>query len=191
MTAKDEAKLRESYPLIDLTPITRKADRSRTRIFITVPHLGGGSSKIEWIRTGLISMSQRERREGWELISYLQEGATDVEHDSAYALTMSLFDVHFDSVDYNKTVILARVDMDEDPQFGRTFRVPPPGYNPLTHPEASMCEGKKYCKQGKPHIIVPHGHYCPKFDPALYKRVAGKKLEIHISPVYEKEEEEI
>ena len=109
----------------------------------------------------------------WVFDSYLSEGATDFEHDSAFALRMGLVGVEFRSVYYGHSEIIAVID----PQGFDDFCVPPVGYNPMKDPDAVQCEDAM-CKKHEPHIIVPEGNYTPPRSADLFKMVRGRFVEI-------------
>jgi len=174
----------------DLRNITRRSDRLKTVVRI---HLNW-ETKRDWLVLGETQIRAQKDGGGdgrWRLEAYLGKGVTDFEHDSAYAVRLPLIGLQLGplAVSYHRTELFAWVDPNEDPAFSPDFRVPRPGYNPMTHPDIHVCKTKG-CLEDNPkgHIIVPQGFYVPPFDAELYEAVRGKKVEISIGPVYEKDE---
>lgn len=168
--------------LTDLSGITRNSHKLLTTV--TIEDGDMMRDRIEWLRLGQARVRHaRDRHDGrWVLEAYLDKGATDFEEDSAYAIRLPLIGATFEGVDYHTTNLLAWVD----PNAGGPhpeFHVPTPGYNPLKHPDTTVC---KRCKPH--HPIVPTGMYVPPFDPDLYALVAGKKVSIHVGPRHEGDE---
>ena len=166
----------------DLRSITRDSDRVVTRVFFERTH---NQSEFTWLIFGQTQVrTSRDRPDGrWRLDARMGNGATDFEHDSAYAISLPLVGLQFLRVDYHQTELVAWVD----PNCGQTqtdFHVPRPGYNPMIHKDAYLCKEKK-CQR---HPIVPEGLWTPPFDPELYKLVRGKKVVIHIGPVIPEKE---
>jgi hypothetical protein len=159
------------FPFSDLRAVTRESERYLTRVKLYHDHF---RSK-EWFIMGQARLTKQARENGpsrWTFDAYLAEGATDFEHDSAYAIRMGLIGVEFKSIYYGHTEVVAVIDpIDFD-----GFCVPPPGYNPMKLPDAEKCEDD-HCK-GEPHIIVPEGHYVPPNDAELFKKVRGRFIEI-------------
>lgn len=149
-------------------------------------------SATPWLWLGESSLLRPGNGTGhvWWLKSYLgpraglPEGVpTDREHDSAYACRLPLIGVEMESIQYHHTVVVAWIDPDNP----EDFRVPLPGYDPRTHPEAVLCEDPDCLKMpteegGGPHIIVPEGFYCPPFHDDLYRAVRGQRVEITFFP---------
>jgi hypothetical protein len=163
------------FPLIDLRPITREPDRYQTVVKLFHGHF---RSK-RWLILGQARLQRHGRSHGpslWIFDSYLTEGVTDFEHDSAFALRMGLIGVEFRGILYGHTEVQAIID----PQDRDGFHVPQPGYNPMELPDAEQCDGGKHCKWGdkEPHVIVPEGNYVPPSDRELYRKVRGRFVEI-------------
>lgn len=165
--------------LTDLTGITRDNKRVRTTVYL---HENNYGDKIPWLIFGQAEV-RNEERICW-LDARMTEGVSDFEHDSAHALRLPLIGLKFEQVWYHTTYITAWVD----PNNPDGFHVPRPGYNPMKHPDAEVCEAD-YC--GEPHPIVPQGYYVPPFDKELYEAVKGKKIEIIIGLVNETKDEAV
>lgn len=165
----------------DLREITRNASIAHTKIYLTRRDEEGYKKQVLWLEFG--ELSRIWQREGKTLIgAYLVEGATDFEHDSAYALRLPLIGMQFQDIHYHATTFVAWVD----PDGADEFRVPRPGYNPLRHPKAIRC-GDGHCVDD-PHVIVPEGFYAgAPFDPELFRAVAGLQVEIQVGVVQPKE----
>ena len=169
-------------PLTDLRSITRDSKRCETRVILQLDW----RTKSEWLVFGQAQLrAQRESQPDgrFRLEARMTEGVTDFEHDSAYALKLPLIGVQFSSmlVHYHQTHLIGWVDPDAEDM---DFMVPNPGYNPMKHKDAHVCKDKSCLKENpKGHIIVPQGFYVPPPNPALYKLVRGKRVEIIIGLV--------
>ena len=139
-------------------------------------------SHFEWLRFSQCSIRRFERhdREVWQVSSYLLN-ATDFEHDPARVLSFEVVGLKYTGTDYGRTSVSAWIKSDsvED------FRVPPPDYNPLTHKDVEKCKGKRYCKRGEPHLILPEGFYLPKPNVELFEQVRGSFIELTTGQVDE------
>jgi hypothetical protein len=170
----------------DLREITRNPKLCLTEVYV---QLGWDiQTRIKWLICGQSRLvPQRDRRDGrWRLEAYLPEGVTDFEHDSGYAFKLPLIGIEFEEVDYHITSFHGWIDPSN---YREDFRVPRPGYNPMKHPQAQKCKPSQYC-EGK-HVIVPEGFWAgPPTDIELWEAVQGKRVQIHISPVYPPEENE-
>ena len=152
--------------LTDLTDITRNSKIAKTTVYLQDRY----GNKVPWLILGEVEV-RNEGKICW-LSAYLTEGVSDFEHDSAHAVRLPLIGLKLDHVWYHTTYITAWID----PNDSESFHVPKPGYNPMKHPEACMCEAD-YCE---PHMMVPPGYYVPPHDAELYEAVKGKKIEISI-----------
>lgn len=161
--------------LTDLTAITRRADRCLTIVHIQIDW----QMRIEWLKFGEAQIRLDDKARTAELMAYLNGGATDFEHDSAYALSLPLIGLSWSSLHYHRATFTAWIPPDEC----SNFRVPRPGYDPFSLRGTTAC---KRCDTH--HPIVPEGHYTPPLDRELYKLVAGKAVEINIGPVIDPEE---
>ena len=181
----------------DLRSIGRYSDRLETVVTVNVGDWMDRKS-VEWLRLGAASLQRIEnhrRPNSWYLSAHLGSGpdagvegmATDFEHDSAYACRMPLIGLELEMVRDHSLFAAAWVD----PDALDDFKVPLPGYNPLAHPKAFVCEAKRCIEgsEGEKHIIVPEGHYMPETNPELYELVRGKRVEIYMRPVYPGEQE--
>jgi hypothetical protein len=172
----------------DLRKITRHSNLCLTVVYIQDDSDNSTRPRFTWITCGQSCLvTYRDHPDGrWVLKAYLSGGATDFEHDSAYAFRLPLVGVQFEGVDYQQTRLNAWVDPTLRSEFELTsFRVPRPGYNPMKHPDAVKCKDKR-C--GGKHIIVPEGFYAgAPFDSELYNHVKGRQVNILISPVVKNE----
>ena len=166
--------------LVDLRAITRNSDKLTTRIYLCDEFHTG---QRLWMTLGECKLMRPIERSPmrWWLAAYLTGGATDFEHDSAYALRLPLLALHFDMWEMGQAWFYAIID----PNDADAFRVPPPGYNPMGHKESYTCE-EGHCKK-EPHIVVPEGLYVPPHDPKLYSKVACRPVLITIGVTHEKE----
>ena len=156
--------------LTDLRSITRRSDKCVTHVDL---YDRKECRLTPWLIFGEAQMRIDEPRYGGRIVwleSYLASGVTDFEHDSAYALRLSLVGLEFRDIAYHYARFNAIIDPDGD-----NFHVPMPGYNPMQEKGALMCED---CKE--PHIIVPEGFYVPRFNRELYAAVKGMTVEISI-----------
>lgn len=161
----------------DLRSITRD---SRTQRTVVTVHLDW-QTRATWLVFGQGRLRFFEKKHTWQLAAFLKDGASDFEHDSAFALQLPLIGLQFEGTEYHQSTFVAWVDPNGDEPF-QDFRVPRPGYNPMKHKDAILCR-KGRCKE-EPHIMVPEGFYVPKYDPELYRAVRGKKVEISIGPAF-------
>jgi hypothetical protein len=157
---------------VDLRPITRESDRYQTVVRI----YRDGFRHKRWIVLGQAALERRgdgfDKPLRWDFEAYLTEGVTDFEHDSARAIRIPLIAVEFKHVWYGHAEFNAVID----PMNGRGFHVPPPGYNPMELPETRQCTHPE-CKD-EPHLVVPEGHYVPPTNEELFKKVAGRYVQI-------------
>lgn len=161
----------------DLREVTRDAARCLTTVFVEPDW--DSANRYKWLVFGaaILRPARDGRSDGrWKLQAHLTEGATDFEHSSGYALGLPLIGVQFESVEAHQTRLFGWVDPDD----ADGFHVPRPGYNPMKHPKAKMCEGGRDCRRGEKHIILPDGMWYPPIDVELYRAVRGKKVEIRI-----------
>lgn len=161
----------------DLRPITRSSDRLVTRVQLNIDF-----NKSDWLLFGMSDLRFHENLKQWSLQAYLDGGATDFEHDSAYAIRLPLVGLHFDSLFYHQPRFTAWVDATNP----RDFNVPTAGYDPRKMEGAHRC---KTCTGKESHVIVPEDFYVPPFDPALFNMVKGQRVEITIGFVSEEDEE--
>lgn len=139
-----------------------------------------------WLLFGEANIRVDGRESTAWIEAHLSGNACDAEHDTAWAFKLPVIGLSLGKmgVHYSKTYFNAWVDPDAE----RYFHVPRPGYNPMKHPKASICDGvydikkHKYCKWNdkKKHVIIPEGFYVPPFDRELYEAVKGKRIEIVI-----------
>jgi len=164
---------RNSVEHLDLRNIARKgAWCSEIEIFF------GRDEEVNeirqtWITAGLIAVRTETGSYGSgtrvDITARMVEGATDDEHDSGYAFTLPLIGFKFlHAFGYGAVVFEGFVDPNLDGYSISNFRVPSAGYDPITGGEVcTECE--------EPHPIVP---YLPEENVELYKRVAGKRVEV-------------
>ena len=160
-----------SITKIDLRPICRNADK--VDCLVTMRE---GGREQEWLHLGAVSLTERGI-----LNARMDKGATDFEHDSAYACCLPLIGVKMEYIDSHVTILTAWINPQHEP-FSPEFNVPPADYNPMEHPDTVMCD---QCEE--PHPIVPEGFYTPPFDEELFEAVRGKKVTIYIGPVWPEE----
>lgn len=169
----------------DLRAITRNP-RAHTQIYIARRDAEGRRDRKLWLEFGELSRIWRREDDGRVLLgTYLGFGATDFEHNSAYVLRLPVIGMQFADLRYHMTIFNAWVDPDGQDEF----RVPSPGYNPLTHPKAMRCDPCPY--NDPPHTIVPEGLYGgAPFNPELFRAVAGCPIQIHIGVRRDEEEDQ-
>lgn len=169
---------------VDLRGITRDSDTQRTTVYLGDRY---GRNENEWIICGSARLRFHDNKKQWMLAAYLNGGATDFEHDSAYALQLPLIGVIFNGCEYNHVDLTAWVDPDAVDGSWTDFHVPTSSdYNPMKHEDAMTCTEHESCKE-EPHIIVPEGFYVPPYDRDLYKKVFGKRVMIRIGPAYKED----
>jgi len=153
-----------------------------TRVFLIPERF---ENPVEWLVLGQATLrndhNSNDKVNRWELRSYLN-GATDFEHDSAYTLVLPLMGVEFKGVEYHTTEVTGIIPVDCLTEFGESFHVPLPGYNPLKHPKTEPCQ---HCERNhrEPHVIVPEDLYTPPVNRELYELVKGREVLIRFSPV--------
>lgn len=168
--------------LLDLRSITRHSDKVETRVQIVESPWEG--KRHNWIICGETRL-RVDRPSGLgtvptcTLSAYLSEGVTDCEHDSAHAFSLPLIGLHFDGIEMGRVWLGAIVN----PHDADSFHVPDPGYNPMEHPDAMLCE----YEQCEPHIIVPQGFYVPPTNHKLFHKVAGRQVQICFGTKYDKD----
>lgn len=169
------------YPLIDLTAI------SRSKRVTTGVKIFDGYDGFPWLKFGEFDLTYVENKKFHRLDARMGRGATDFEHDSAHVVILSIIGLELDLITYGFTTLVGWIDPSESLNEERfhDFHVPPPGYDPTKLPGASTC---KRCKPH--HPIVPEGYFVPKFDPDLYRLVAGKRIEIATGPIESNDEDE-
>jgi hypothetical protein len=167
--APTQPALPRGIPYLDFTRITRDATKVRTTV--TLDASGG---RVPWILCGMADLRVwSEPKRKWRLSAYLKAGTTDFEHDSAYAFCLPLVGVTFESIYYGVTTAVAWIGGDDDAECD--FRVPGPGYDPLTLPGTVRCSS---CRGKNSHAIVPEHHYQPPPEPGLFALVRGCRVEI-------------
>lgn len=132
-----------------------------------------GSVASPWITTGQVDIAPRDgNRRGvrWGIHSYLMNH-TDFEHDSAKVFSIELIGMSFSGFFHDSIFAEGWIN----PSEPDGFRVPGPDYNPLAG--AVKC---KDCKGQDAHMIVDEGFYVPKFNPALFDKVRGARVEVRI-----------
>jgi hypothetical protein len=168
-------KTKETEPLVqltDLTAISRDADRCVTVVTLYQESLR--QSPVQWLRYGrgnLYPMNNHHRPGLWVLAARLGRGATDPEHDSAFAFKLPLVGVEIERVEEGNVWAYGFVDAYD----GEEFHVPRPGYDPFKR--ATIC---RHMACGNKHPIVPEGCYVPKHDAVLYEAVKGRLVEIRM-----------
>ena len=153
---------------IDLRPITRRSDvlgavfRIQDEEYNWVP----------WIKCGEIKL-QKDNRYGDEfrVCAHLRDGATDFEHDSAYAFAFDAIGVTYEMTEGHNTFLSGWFKPDPD-----SFCVPDEGYDPFSIEGAVKCQN---CESG--HVIVPEGCYMPPRNDAMFKALSSKRFELNIS----------
>lgn len=161
----------EEKTIYDFTKVTRDPKQVLTVITVRPP-----SHKRFEIRAGRVNVNfDRDRLYG-RLDAYAEQGVTDFEHDSAYIFQIPItgFNIEFisDGNLYANALILGR-----SPDALRLKL--DSAYDPTKIDGAVKCDGKKYCTQGVPHMIVPEDLWeGPKAAPGLYQQLVGARLEI-------------
>lgn len=166
-------------PFLDLRGITRASDKCATIITCRIHH-----REFTWIHCGsLCELHGRDnsRIKTWIVGAYLNNGATDFEHDSAYAFRFEVLEPKLDMVTYSRTWLTTFIN--PDPFSVEQFHVPESSdYNPAQLVGAHMCE-EDYCE--KPHPIVPEGYYVPPTDKKYAERMRGVEIIIRTGPAYD------
>lgn len=170
---------------VDLLPISRGVDKCLSYVNLE----WDWETRFTWLVFGEGTLrTLSDRRDGrWSLEARMGFGITDPEHSTCIALRLPLVGVEFEWADHHQFRFHGYVDptLDLD-DHSSGFHVPPPGYDPRNEKGTHECSGvydekkRLYCKWNdkKVHVVVPEGFYVPKFNPALYKLVSGKRVEI-------------
>ena len=151
---------------IDLTTLT---DVSKGRVAINVRRMFYFE---EWVSAGqgitLNSMSNG----AWSCLCLpIKEDVIDPEGDRPTVLSIPITVPTLDRVDWGSVVLMSSIIGGE----GNSFRVPPPGYDPLVGSKVIRAYGKR-------HIMVNEDYYQPSPNPELYKKLVGSLIQITISP---------
>ncbi len=163
-------------PTIDLRPITRDPHLCRPSFTLH----WDWETESTWIMAGQCQLRTDRKPDSISLDARM-DGATDREHDAAYAFQLPIIGHRFEDVLYHVTTLTAWIS----PNALSNFHVPastfkPKGYDLRNHPESYNCES---CKGDDAHIIVPY--FVPPVDAELYKLVRGKRVTIRIGPPHE------
>ena len=132
-----------------------------------------------WLQLGQISLNSRTLgNQGtiWILSAYLGEH-TDQEHDSANIVRFEVVGLELGHIGYGMTHLTGWIK----PGDLSSFRVPPPGYDPLKG--ATKC---KMCKKPA-HLMVQEGFYVPRENEELYKILSGCSIKITTGVVWPEE----
>jgi hypothetical protein len=153
----------------DLCSITCDSDKVKTIVRLCDEF---GHRDLEWLifgRCGVRLARENQRPARWWLQAHLAKGATDWEHDNAFALRLPLVAIEMQMVLGSNVILGALID-GRDPA---DFRVPPPGYDPIA--EGEICKDE-HC--GRRHPVVDR--YLPPENPELLRVVMGRQVEIFI-----------
>lgn len=166
----------------DLRSITRNADSCLTLVSLVHP----SSENQLWLMFGEAHI--RECKPKHELCAYLHEGATDMEHDSAWALRVPLIGLTYQSVAYHTLTCQAWVAPWEDAPFREDMRVPLPGQDYWSLAFERQCREKTCCVDDDGNFDKKHpGHPITKYlpDPAnkLHRLLGGRLVEIQMGPL--------
>lgn len=154
-------------PFLDLTSITQPG--LFTKVEISDDHFGSRVKPWMYLRQTRLRPMGGGDCERWRFSAFLTD-ATDNEHDSAYAMTISLVGLRFLYADY--VVVWAGF---VEPTTAAYCRVPPVGYNPAADPKARVCD-----RCDEKHVVVPY--YQPPVDLELFQLVRGRLVRIYMAP---------
>lgn len=162
------------YPFYaDLRGITRDADKVITEVTLEL-----FNKRNPWLVFGQANLRSIDHGKVWLLESYLKDDATDLEHDSAYALRLPLIGVTLEGIYYHT----ARIEAWVYPGSFHDFHVPVQGYDPFHMEDTMTCND---CE--KPHIIVPRELYVPPFNQNLFDYARGGHVSISIGEMPEED----
>lgn len=163
----------EEPTVYDFTKVTR--DPKKVLTIIRIKPYGIKEFRIHAGRTSLHASDERSKQY-WRLTARAKEGVTDFEHDSAYIFQIPITAPNFEFMD-NSVVYLSALLLGREPDDLRLKL--DSNYDPTKLAGASRCDGKKYCKRGAPHPVVPEGHWAgPTTVPGLYQQLIGAKVEV-------------
>lgn len=149
----------DKFEHIDLTGITCSVGRVLTRIRIV-------GALNWWVRMGEVNI--KSRNGVTTLSAYINKDATDMEHDSALAISMKLIGWKFIETHTSITVFEGYIK----PRDADAFHVPSPDYNPFSGERHYICSD---CEEEHPIVS-----YLPEANFELYKKVQGLKVEVQI-----------
>lgn len=162
-------------PTLDFRQITREPKLCRTVVTLHWDF----RTEFQWILAGQCQI-RTDRKAHNITLDARMEGATDREHDSAYAFQLPIIGHTFERVDYHTTILTAWINPNEPDDFRLSASTAKPkGYDLRKHPEAYKC---KECKGADSHTVVPY--FVPPPFPKLFQLVAGKRITIAIGPAY-------
>lgn len=149
---------------LDLASVTRTENQRYCQISVQD---GTSLKKKAWISCGEVSFS--EGRAGHTIRAYLNQDATDFEHDSALAFSIPIIGLTFVHV-YNGTVLFrAFIAPPQSHYDWEDFRVP---REIIDLKEATQCD---YCEDAHPIV-----EYLPEANPELYRQLSGREIEIFL-----------
>ncbi|NIT79617.1 MAG: hypothetical protein GWN58_33205 [Anaerolineae bacterium] len=160
----------------DLRDISRGADKCLTTVTIRMGEWWDRATDQPWLKFGMADIRHFGDTDfpWWRLAAYLKSGATDFEHDSAFALRLPLATLDYTFTMNHGSRFLGIVH----PDMADEFHVPLAGYSPLE--KANLCP---HCKETEAHLMVPEGNYVPPFEAELWEAVRGRPVVIHLGRV--------
>ena len=161
----------DRLPTVDLRSICRHSDRCVTTVYVAVDRYRPHEHKWLVLGEGHLDRHMPDRDEH-TLRAYLGYGATDFEHDSAYAAQLVVQGVRWHNVSYHCTSFSAFIPPDIEPEH---FRVPQPGYDPFA------LDKTVECPRCKTHPMVPENYYVPPGDENAFKLLRGRRIRIVFS----------
>lgn len=174
MSRDDERRPGLKIETMDLRGVTRPG--SETRILLDTGDYSDGGPLKEWIRCGRIKLQAPDRRGSrpWILSARAIAGVTDFEHDSAYIFQIPVVGVELEFVENGWTYLVAFIAGEPE-----DLRLPiSSGYDPTKLPGAETCDGSD-CGHGKPHGIVPEGHWAgPPPNAKVWAKLVGRRIEV-------------
>lgn len=163
---------------VDLTSLSRRGDKLLTYIQLEDPDLeryfdreeNGVKRRDSWLKFGACRITNEGRN--CFIGSRMRDGITDFEHDSAYAVHISLIGLQYKFTDNHTSHFEAFLTTTPE-----DIRIYPADFEP------EKVKGSWKCKQSHcdKHLMLPDGF----FTPPMYefaRVVAGKRISITMGP---------
>lgn len=183
MSSEDERP--DWLPNLDLRNITQDPEDACTEIKVKLMH-----HHFSWIKAGRLSRLEFNGRSdppGWRLAARMAGGATDFEHDSAYAFSLSIISPTIEMGINGFVWIHAYIN--PNPYLDDDFRVPTSSeYDPCKLVGSHICEEEACLKDGGPHPIVPEGYWFPPRNTDLFKRLRGTPITIIVGAPFKEDD---
>jgi hypothetical protein len=164
-----------SLKTVDLRGLSRDSDRIRTEVkFDSYSHSRQFEDRQPWLVLGSTNLDRTGPT--WTLKSYLAEGITDQEHDSAFCLHLGLVGVEFKHTWYGTSFWTAWISSDIN-----NFKVAPANYQEILDKYGEPCD---HCTGEDAHPMVPGDLWTPPENKKFFEWARGAQVEITIGPTH-------